>query len=84
VSHAERPIPTLKKTVQDLVPYQPVSSLDDIRRYPLEGEPLKLDWNESTVAPSPRVVERIQRFLANTHHLPWYPDPFSHRLVPLI
>lgn len=77
-------IPRLKTTVQDLVPYQPVSSLDDIRRFPLEDEPLKLDWNESTVAPSPRVVERIQGFLANTHHLNWYPDLFSHRLVPLL
>ena len=36
-------------------------------------EPMKLDWNESTIPPSPLVLERIQAFLGNTHHLNWYP-----------
>lgn len=76
--------PKIKQVLVDLVPYEPVSSLDDIRLYPYEDEPLKLDWNESTVAPSPGVVARIQEFLANQHHLNWYPDLFSHRLSPLI
>ena len=76
--------PRSKKVLVDLVPYEPVSSLDDIRLYPYEDEPLKLDWNESTVAPSPKVVARIQDFLVNQHHLNWYPDLFSHRLSPLI
>ena len=74
--------PSCKIQLAELAPYEPVSSLDDIRAYPYEDEPLKLDWNESTIAPSPRVVERIQQFMANQHHLNWYPDLFSHRLLP--
>jgi histidinol-phosphate aminotransferase len=72
--------PTVRHTLVDLEPYHPVSSMDDIRLLELE-EPLKLDWNESTVPPSPRVVERIQEFLGNHHHLNWYPDLFSRRLT---
>ena len=74
--------PRCKVQLNELEPYEPVSSLDDIRAYPYDDEPLKLDWNESTIAPSPQVVERIQKFMANTHHLNWYPDLFSHRLLP--
>lgn len=74
--------PRIKAQLAELAPYDPVSSLDDIRAYEGDDEPLKLDWNESTIAPSPKVVERIQKFMANRHHLNWYPDLFSHRLLP--
>ena len=82
VNETPNTTPRCKAQLAELEPYEPVSSLDDIRAYPYEDEPLKLDWNESTIAPSPRVVERIQQFMANTHHLNWYPDLFSHRLLP--
>jgi len=41
---------------------------------------MKLDWNESTIPPSPLVLERIQAFLGNTHHLNWYPDLHAGKL----
>jgi len=82
VNETRPQFPCTKAQLAELQPYEPVSSLDDIRAYPYEDEPLKLDWNESTVAPSPKVVERIQKFMANQHHLNWYPDLFSQRLLP--
>ena len=35
---------------------------------------LKLDWNECTASPSPRVIEALTTFLANGR-LNWYPNP---------
>lgn len=35
--------------------------------------PLKLDWNESTIPPSPKVIDAIQSALINSN-LNWYPD----------
>ncbi|MDY0059973.1 MAG: histidinol-phosphate transaminase [Myxococcota bacterium] len=68
------------RDVQELRPYEAVSSLDQIQAKPWQT-PLKLDWNESTIPPSPRVIERITAFLQNTHHLNWYPDLAARRLV---
>lgn len=65
------PVPS--KHTRTLRPYRPVSSLERIDPH-ANPEPLKLDWNESTIPPSPLVIERIQAFLGNTHHLNWYPD----------
>jgi len=42
---------------------------------------MKLDWNESTLAPSELVLERIHAFLKNTHHLNWYPDQHASALT---
>lgn len=41
----------------------------------------KLDWNESTIAPSPRVREAIQHFMAHDAGLNWYPELGSPRLT---
>jgi histidinol-phosphate aminotransferase len=57
-----------------LAPYDAVSSLDTIAALEPGVVPLKLDWNESTIPPSPRVHETIAEFLGNVHHLNWYPD----------
>lgn len=67
-------MPRPSRVVDGLAPYDAVSSLDAIRALPPEVVPLKLDWNESAIAPSRRVIEAIQKFLGNTHHLNWYPD----------
>lgn len=40
---------------------------------------LKLDWNEATAPPSPRVFEALSGFLA-TGRLNWYPDPNATEL----
>ena len=65
--------PMPSEHARSLRPYRPVSSLERIDPH-ANPEPLKLDWNESTIPPSPLVLERIQAFLQNTHHLNWYPD----------
>lgn len=66
--------------VRGLEPYQAVSSLDSIHARP-QQVPHKLDWNEATVPPSPRVIEAITGFLSNTHHLNWYPVLHSTNLI---
>lgn len=63
-----------------LSPYQPVSSLARIWERP-EAAPLKLDWNESTLPPSPKVYEAIVNFLSFSNHLNWYPELASRTLA---
>jgi histidinol-phosphate aminotransferase len=46
----------------------------------LAANDLKLDWNESTVPPSPVVFERLLAFLAKGQ-INWYGDPSAARLV---
>ena len=41
----------------------------------------KLDWNEASVPPSPRVYEAIVSFLSNSNHLNWYPELGSRSLA---
>lgn len=67
-------------TVRAVKPYKCVSSLDEIHARP-EQAPHKLDWNEATVPPSPKVIEAISAFLSNTHHLNWYPVLNSTNLI---
>ena len=71
-----RPHPSLKH----LAPYSPVSSLDRIWARP-GTEHFKLDWNEASVPPSPRVYAAIVSFLSNSNHLNWYPELGSHSLA---
>jgi histidinol-phosphate aminotransferase len=66
--------PAVAARVRSAKPYDPVSSLQAIninRRM----THYKLDWNESTVAPSPRVFEALRRFLDAASPIHWYPDP---------
>ena len=72
-------LPVPSQHTRTLRPYRPVSSLERIDPH-ASPEPLKLDWNESTIPPSPLVIERIQAFLGNTHHLNWYPDQRAEAL----
>jgi histidinol-phosphate aminotransferase len=64
-------------------PYDPVSSLLAIRRNPSVAHH-KLDWNESTIPPSPEVFRALQRFLANGNNIHWYPDPCDEELLEKI
>ncbi|MBM4320583.1 MAG: histidinol-phosphate aminotransferase family protein, partial [Deltaproteobacteria bacterium] len=79
-SFEEAPQVAVARDVQEVRPYEAVSSLDQILSRPGQ-QPLKLDWNESTIPPSPRVIERILAFLQNSHHLNWYPDLNARKLV---
>jgi histidinol-phosphate aminotransferase len=67
-----------RPAVVSLKPYSCVN-----RRAALNGlaaNDLKLDWNESTVPPSPVVFERLSAFLA-AGQINWYGDPSAARLV---
>ena len=59
--------------LENLAPYDPVSSLEKIWSKS-DQVPFKLDWNEATIPPSPRVYEAIVSFLSNSNHLNWYPE----------
>lgn len=73
-------MPEPSQFVRGLAPYDAVSSLTAISQLPAGLSPLKLDWNESVIAPSSRVIEAITGFLKNTHHLNWYPDLGASKL----
>jgi len=67
-------MPRPARDVETLAPYDAVSSLSAIKSLPKGTIPLKLDWNESSIPPSPKVIEAITGFLSNGHHLNWYPE----------
>ncbi len=73
---ALRPHPSLTH----LAPYGAVSSLDRIWERPGDQH-FKLDWNEASVPPSPRVYEAIVSFLSHSNHLNWYPQLGSRSLA---
>jgi len=72
--------PRPARAVCDLSPYEATSSRDVIDARPAQV-PLKLDWNESTLPPSPRALEAIEAYLRRAHHLNWYPLLHSPGLV---
>ncbi len=71
--------PELSKRVCELQPYDPVSSLSKIRKHP-EIIHYKLDWNETTIPPSPKVISTLIHYLSNGSKLNWYPDMFYRPL----
>ncbi|GMV39229.1 MAG: histidinol-phosphate aminotransferase [Myxococcales bacterium] len=75
---AGSPLPS--RYVAGIRPYDAVSSRDKIDSGCVR-DVYKLDWNESTIPPSPMVLAAIGRFLSNTHHLNWYPELYSKRLT---
>jgi histidinol-phosphate aminotransferase len=62
----------------DFPPYKP--SNQEVWFLPFDARPLKLDWNESALPPSPKVIEATRRFLARPNALNWYPDADAVRL----
>ncbi len=42
---------------------------------------LKLDWNESTISPSPKVMEALQSLLQQPNFLNLYPATYNERLL---
>lgn len=63
----------VSRAVQALTPYEAVSSQAAIEARPDLKTSFKLDWNESTIAPSPRVNAAIMAFLQEGRGLNWYP-----------
>lgn len=72
--------PVASRYVAGIRPYEAASSRDKIAERGVD-DVFKLDWNESTIPPSPRVIQAITQFLSNTHHLNWYPELYSRRLT---
>lgn len=65
--------------LREMSPYDPVSSLPAILDNP-EREHYKLDWNESTLPPSPKVRKALQVGLDGMVNLNYYPQLFAHDL----
>lgn len=68
-------------TVRALTPYEAVSSQAAIEAKPDHLNSFKLDWNESTISPSPRVNQAIMTYLTEGRGLNWYPQLGSVGLV---
>lgn len=69
----------VSRSVASLTPYEAANragSPDPARASRI----FKLDWNEATIAPSPRVIDAIQQFMLNDGGLNWYPELGSPRL----
>ena len=47
------------------------------------NDTLKIDWNESTVPPSPKVIEGIKELIAKAR-FNWYPPLVNHELLNLL
>lgn len=76
MTKSKQPVKTAR-AVMDLAPYK-VSNQKPLFMKQSEN-PLKLDWNESTISPSPKVAEAI--FEATTsYNLNWYPDVEAREL----
>jgi histidinol-phosphate aminotransferase len=64
-------MPLVPPNIQQLVPYQPGRSADEIRREFGVSRVIKLASNENPLGPSPRAVEHLTAALDNVHY---YPD----------
>ena len=66
------------KFVRNFVPYK----LSSHKAWELDDNTncLKLDWNEATIPPTPKVSEYINNFLLNGK-LNWYPDVCNSELI---
>ncbi|HEC2860404.1 TPA: histidinol-phosphate aminotransferase family protein, partial [Campylobacter jejuni] len=66
------------KNIQNLKPYMSIPH--DIWNFKNYDNVLKLDWNEATINPSPKVFEHIYQFL-NSGKLNWYPNTKNIELL---
>jgi histidinol-phosphate aminotransferase len=70
----------LSRTVESLTPYQAANRAGSPDPE-LASRIFKLDWNESTIGPSPRVGEAIQSWMTRDGGLNWYPELGSPSLL---
>jgi histidinol-phosphate aminotransferase len=71
----------LADTARRLTPYRAVTSQKDIAESD-HDETFKLDWNESTIPPSPKVKEALTTYLMEGERgLNWYPKLGSETLL---
>ena len=65
--------------ISRLEPYRCVSSRDQISERGDE-DAYKLDWNEATIAPSPKVSEALSQAMTDGH-FEWYPELGAEKLT---
>lgn len=69
------------QSVRQLVPYEAVASQRAIDGLQGSSPIFKLDWNESTIAPSPAVQQAITQYVMHGPGLNWYPELSSRSLL---
>ncbi len=65
--------------IEQLEPYKPTSSINIISQK-TDMKHYKLDWNEATILPSPKVMKAISEYLQGINNLNWYPEILSNSL----
>jgi histidinol-phosphate aminotransferase len=63
-------MPLVPPNIQNLVPYQPGRTADEIRREFGVSRVVKLASNENPLGPSPRAIERLTSVLDDVHYYP--------------
>ncbi len=76
----EKTRPQVPEFIGRIKPYDGVSSFSRILQRP-DMVHYKLDWNESTIPPSPNVKKTLMNFLDNFNTLNYYPALFSPNLT---
>jgi histidinol-phosphate aminotransferase len=69
------------RSVADIIPYETVSSQRTVSTLDAGQPVFKLDWNESTIAPSPKVSAVLSQYLTSGPGLNWYPTLGSRDLI---
>ncbi|WP_317398050.1 aminotransferase class I/II-fold pyridoxal phosphate-dependent enzyme [Helicobacter bilis] len=67
--------------IQNLKPYIPIAH--KVWEISKKEEILKLDWNESSMSPSPKVLTALQQAILNDN-LHWYPNTHNAELLALL
>jgi histidinol-phosphate aminotransferase len=79
--HEVTPNIPVARAVAELSPYEAVSSQRAIEALGGTSPIFKLDWNESTIPPSPAVQRVLSNFIAQGANLNWYPELGSRSLL---
>ena len=66
------------KKIRNISPY--TLSTPEAWSFNLDDDVLKLDWNEATIKPSPKVLAKITKVL-NDGKLNWYPNINNTELI---
>jgi len=70
--------------IEKLIPYKPASHKIWTVKSEERNSMLKLDWNESSIPPSPKVAERIKKIVDRSDFYHLYPSTFNDELMNLI
>lgn len=75
----------VNKYLRNLKPYELASHKIWTMAPGTRGQILKLDWNEATIPPSPRVIERIKEMvMSEDEFYNYYPSTYNEELLGLL